>query len=184
MRLTAFCVGLLLAAPALQAQDISQHMADIGAGSYLVFDVGARRFTQVFRGPSGGLWVVDMIDGADPNGPRLSREIRNAQGQLVQVDYATGLTLEFTPHNCQRTLGPCLFIQTGPDGPSQQVRLTVATADGFSYESSIFPSPRSEPVLVGSGRMTLDALGSPAGGQITAQDGSVQQVMLVQAVYR
>lgn len=186
MRLALFGIAVLgiWQVAAAQAQDITQHLDRIGAGSYLVFDAGDKQFTQVFRGLSGQDYVVDLIDGSDPNGPRLSREYRDGQGQLLRVDYDMGLSLRFSPHNCQRTLGACVFVQTGPDGQTQMGRLVTATPDGLSYQLSVFPSPRSEPVLAESGVVALDQMGSTAGGQITAQDGTVMQVRLVQAVYR
>ena len=121
----AFVCLMLLARPA-QAQDIGQQIDRIGAGSHLVFDLGTHSITRAYRGPSGGAWLVDVVEGRDPNGPRLSRDYRDARGQLLRVDDATGLTLRFAPHNCQRTSGACLFIQTGPDGESQQGRLVQA----------------------------------------------------------
>lgn len=177
-----FC--LWLSPATVQAQDINQRIADIGAGSYIVYQAGSHSFVQVYRGASGPFWVVDVVDGTDPNGSRLSREFRDARGQLVRVDYASGLSLRFNPHNCQRSVGACLFIQTGPDGDSQHGRLTTATADGYTYESSVFDRPGGNPVLAETGRIVLDAFGSNAAGQITAQDGTVTQVRLVQAVYR
>jgi hypothetical protein len=55
MRLTVFGAAwaalAAVAAPA-QAQDISQHMDRIGAGSYVILSAGARTFVQVFRGPA------------------------------------------------------------------------------------------------------------------------------------
>ena len=183
----AHCIAvlclMLLARPA-QAQDIGQQIDRIGASSDLEFDLGTRSITQVFRGPSGGAWVVDVVEGRDPNGPRLSRDYRDARGQLLRVDYATGLSSRFTPHNCQRTIGACLFIQTGPDGESQQGRLTAVTPEGLQYQTSVINRPGGDPIPVERGDITLDAMGSSTGSQITAQDGSVMQVRLVQAVYR
>ena len=179
----AFVCLMLLARPA-QAQDIGQQIDQIGAGSSLVIDLGTHSITQAYRGPSGGAWVVDVVEGRDPNGPRLSRDYRDARGQLLRVDYTTGLSLRFTPHNCQRTIGACLFIQTGPDDESQQGRLTAVTPEGLQYETTVFTRPGGDPILLERGDITLDAMGSSTGGQITAQDGSVMLVRLVQAVYR
>jgi hypothetical protein len=187
MRRKALAFGLILAAvlgrPAL-AQDITQHLDQIGAGSYLIFDSGGRNFTQVYRGLTGQTYVIDLIEGADPNGDRLSREYRDGLGQLVRVDFSNGMSMRFTPHNCQRTLGACVFVQSGPDGDTQQGRVVTAVGDGYSYELSVFPSPGRDPVVVESGHLDLDDMGTVIGGHITAQDGTKQQVTLVQAVYR
>lgn len=173
----------LLGQPA-QAQDITQHLDQIGAGSYLVFNSGGRNFTQVFRGQSGKAYVIDLVEGPDPNGQRLSREYRDALGQLIRVDFSNGMSMRFAPHNCQRTLGACEFVQTGSNGATRQGRLVTAVGDGYSYELSVFPSPGQDPVLVESGHLGLDDRGTVVSGQIAVQVGSVQQITLVQAVYR
>ena len=176
-------VAAILGRPA-QAQDITQHLDQIGAGSYLVFESGGRNFTQVFRGLSGQTYVIDLVEGRDPNGQRLSREYRNGLGQLIRVDFSNGMSMRFAPHNCQRTLGACEFVQTGSDGDTRQGRVVTAVGDGYSYELSIFSSSGQDPVLVESGHLGLDDRGTVVSGKITAQDGSTQQITLVQAVYR
>lgn len=183
MRLSALCLGLFLSAEPLRAQDITQHMDQIGAGSYLILSAGDRTFVQVFRGPVGAYWVVDLIDGRDPNGPLVSREYRDALGQMVRVENPDGRQFRFAPHNCQHTQGTCQFTQTGPDGQTPMVRQTTATADGYSYQTFLFNGDGSL-VLAESASVTLDAMGSPMAGRITAQDGSVMPIRQLQAVYR
>ncbi len=176
-------IGLACWAIAAQAQDITQHMDQIGTGSYVILTAGARTFVQVFRGPSGPYWVVDVVDGQDPNGPRVSREYRDALGQMVRVENADGSQFSFAPNNCQHTLGTCQFTQTGPDGQTPMVRQSVATADGYSYQLFLFNGDGS-PALAESTSIALDSMGSPLSGNITVQDGSVMRITQVQAVYR
>lgn len=179
--MTALMLGI--GASDATAQDIAQDMAAIGAGSYIIYNDGSQSFVQVYRGQSGQDWIVDLIPGPDPNGTRSSREYRDARGQLVRVDYATGMSMAFSPHNCQRVLGPCIFIQTGTQGRTQQGRLVTATREGFRYELSIFDS-QENPVLAETGVMVLDEMGSFLEGTITRQDGTVTRIRQVQAVYR
>ena len=190
MRLTSFCAACLgvwhIALPTLAqdlAQDITQHMDQIGAGSYVVLSAGPRDFVQVFRGASGPYWVVDVIDGRDPNGVRVSREYRDVLGQMVQVENAAGTMFSFDPNNCQHTLGTCQFTQTGPDGVTPMVRQTSATPDGYSYQTFLFNGDGS-PALAETAAITVDAKGSPLTGKITSQDGSVMRITQLQAVYR
>jgi hypothetical protein len=185
MRNIILTVALMLGlgASAVAAQDIAQDMAAIGAGSYIIYSDGSQSFVQVYRGQSGPDWIVDLIPGTDPNGTRSSREYRDARGQMVRVDYASGMSLSFSPHNCQRVPGPCIFIQTGTQGRTQQGRLVTATQGGFRYELSIFDS-QENPVLAESGEIVLDEMGSIRDGTITRQDGAVMRIRQVQAVYR
>jgi hypothetical protein len=165
------------------AQTISQNMPAIGAGSYIIYTNGSQSFVQVFRGQTGSEWIVGVITGTDPNGTRVSREYRDARGQMLRVEYALGMSMAFTPNNCQRVPGPCIFIQTGTQGRTQQGQLVTVTRSGFSYELSIFDS-QENPVLAESGEMVLDEMGSFLQGTITRQDGTVTQIRQVQAVYR
>ena len=184
MRLTIGCaVGLASWALSAQAQDISQHMDQINAGSYVILSAGTRDFVQVFRGPSGPYWVVDVIEGRDPDGPRSSREYRDVLGQLVRVENPAGVTYSFTPTNCQHTLGTCPFTQISPVGQTPMVRQTSATADGYSYQTFLFNGDGS-PELAETASISVDSMGSPLAGKITSQDGSVMQITQLQAVYR
>ena len=184
MRLILGCaVGLSSWAMAAQAQDIAQHMDQIGAGSYVILSAGPRDFVQVYRGASGPYWVVDVIEGRDPNGPRTSREYRDALGQLVRVENADGVTFSFDPNNCQHTLGRCPFAQISPAGQTPMVRQTSATADGYGYQTFLFNGDGT-PVLAETASISVDAMGSPLSGKITSQDGSVMRIGQLQAVYR
>jgi hypothetical protein len=182
----AIILGIgLIDAPA-QAQetspDIAQHMERIGAGSYVILSAGARTFTQVFRGPSGRYWVIDVIEGRDPNGTRTSREYRDSLGQMVRVENADGSIYSFAPNNCQHTMGTCQFIQTGPDGETPMVKQTLATPEGYSYQTFLFNGDGS-PILADTATIMVDAMGSPMTGKITLQDGSIMQITQLQAVY-
>ena len=179
----SFIVLLFALTGLARADGIALAIDRIGAGSYVVYSDGSRSFTNVYRGQTGPHWVVDLVEGADPNGPQISREYRDWLGQVVRIDYANGAVFRFNPHDCQRTPGPCIFTQTSPDGTTQQGRITTPTRNGYSYELKIIPD-RGDAVLVSSGVMVLDAMGGFARGTITAQDGTVTVVRQVQAVYR
>ncbi len=158
-------------------------MAQIGAGSYVVYSDGQNSIVLVYRGQSGGAWVVDFVAGTDPNGPRKSREYRDASGQATRLEVVDGPTLTFNPNNCTRTLGLCRFRQNGPEGQTLQIRQTELAPGGFSYSLALVMPDQTE-FMLERGTMQIDALGVISDGRITGQDGPQKPMRLVQAVYR
>jgi len=179
----SFILLLLSFAGPLRAEGIALAIDRIAAGSYVIFSDGSRTFTNVYRGQSGPHWVVDLVEGDDPNGTRISREYRDVLGQLVRAEFATGMVFQYSPHDCQRSPGLCIFTQTGPSGTMQQGRLTTRTRTGYSFEHKVIPE-HGEAFLIASGVMVLDAMGGFETGTLTAQDGTVTVYRQVQAVYR
>ncbi|MEO9821051.1 MAG: hypothetical protein ABJ370_12275 [Paracoccaceae bacterium] len=131
---------LLAIAPTLvSGQDISIHMKDIPSGSWFVMKEGDKTAITVFRGQKGKLFVYDHISGTDPNAKRNFRDLRDAQGNQIERHYINGRIVKFKPHNCQRIVGECMFVESGIDNngkayQTQMRRTNTPTRKGFKFE--------------------------------------------------
>lgn len=158
-----YAVVFSLLASAVAAQDIGLNMPDIGKGSYATYKVGSKSFTHVFAGKSGDYFVYDVVPGDDPDALEgRSRYFRDNEGQAVKWVRAGGDTITFTPHNCQRTLGSCEFVEEGvADGTpykTKMVRTNTATSKGFKFEQIGYgPDGNAYPLM--GGTVELDEYG-------------------------
>ncbi len=119
------------------AQDISIKMDQIPAGSWFLMDSGGKATTHVFRGKQGRYYVYDVVPGKDPNGERHSRDFRDASGNNIKREFGISV-VKYTPHNCQRVIGQCSFVESGKkaDGTpykTDMVRVNTLKGKGFTY---------------------------------------------------
>lgn len=148
----------LLSTPAL-AQDISVKMAQIPAGSWLLSKAGKHTTIQVFRGKQGRSYVVDFVQGKDPNAPRSARDLRDEEGNVLKRTNANGEVTTYRPHNCQRTIGRCEFVQKTGNKTAKMVRVNTPKGKGFTFEqTAIWPDGNTFHVQSGTVK-SLDKFG-------------------------
>lgn len=160
-----FFVWLIAMAPTLViGQDISIKMKEIPSGSWIVMKEGDKTTITVFRGQQGQLFVYDHITGTDPNAKRNFRDLRDAQGNQIERRFINGRIVKFRPHNCQRTVGECAFVESGADNSgtayqTQMRRINTPTRNGFKFEQFAIGSDGNQ-VHIRSGTVNgLDAKG-------------------------
>ena len=158
-----FFVWLIAIAPTLvSGQDISIKMKEIPSGSWFVMKEGKKTTISVFRGQQGKLFVYDHITGTDPNAKRNFRDLRDAQGNQIERRFINGRIVKFKPHNCQRIVGVCDFVESGTDNngnayQTQMRRTNTPTRKGFKFEQVAIRSDGGQ-VHIRSG--TVNALDS------------------------
>ncbi|MEQ9695651.1 hypothetical protein [Shimia sp. SDUM112013] len=158
-----FALAFVAAAGAASAEGIGVNMPEIGKGSYAVYQAGDQIYTHVFAGKSGAYHVYDVVPGDDPSAMEgRSRYFRDGAGQTVKWVTAAGEVVSFTPHNCQRTVGECSFVEEGVvDGKpykTNMLRTNTPTSSGFRFEQKGY-GPDGESYLLMRGKVELDDYG-------------------------
>lgn len=125
--------------PALAwGQDISIKMEQIPKGSWFLMDENGQDAMHVFRGKQGRHYIYDYVPGRNPNAAQHFRDLRDAQGNVVKRTYADGRVVTNTPHNCQRVIGQCAFVESGDNNgqryETKMVRVNTPTGKGFSFK--------------------------------------------------
>jgi len=156
-------LGLILCATFTSAQDISIRMKDIGAGSYVVLRSGNDAFSHIFVGKHGKHYIYDVVPGRDPNAQQgRSRYYRDAKGQSTKWVLPDGKEVTYSPHNCQRTIGVCTFVERGiADGKpyiTKMIRTNTPTTNGFQFEQVAVATNGTEHQIM-SGTVTFDEYG-------------------------
>lgn len=122
------------------AQDVGMKMSQIRKGSYYVVKTSRDYYTYVHRGKSRGLYAVDWLPGKDPNSKKdIITHYMDSKGQTVKSVTLRGV-YEFDPHNCQRTIGTCNYVETYTRNSDGKVtvlefkRINKRTKTGYSSE--------------------------------------------------
>jgi len=162
-------------------------MNEIGSGSYVVLRTGSNFATHIFIGKSGKHYIVDVVPGRDPNAQDgRSRYYRDANGQSVKWVLPNGNEVTYSPHNCQRTIGVCNYVERGrANGKPYRTNMTrtnTPTANGLKFvKAAVFPDG-SEHVIM-SGSVVLDQYGKIKRATRKNEKGSTT-FKQIKAVYR
>jgi len=141
------------------AQDIRVKMDQIPSGSWVASKLADKISIQVFRGKQGNGYIVDFVPGNNPNSRRTARDVRDKNGNVLRRTEANGRITTYRPHNCQRVVGRCSFVQkTGAQTVSME-RVTTLKGSGFDFEQNAVFSDGAM-VHVQSGKIkSLDEFG-------------------------
>ena len=154
------------------AQDISIKMKEIAPGSWFLMEEGGKPAMHVFRGKRGQRFIYDYVPGSEPNGKRAFRDYRDASGNNTKRVFSNGRVVTYVPHNCQRVVGQCSFVERGrkEDGlpySTKMVRVNTPSGTGFSFKQvAIAESGKQISVRSGSVR-ELDKMGMLRRGEMT-----------------
>ena len=161
------------------AQDISIKMPAIDAGSWFAMQGPEGPSMHVFRGKKGANYIYDVVPGTDPNGDKAFRDFRDAKGNVRKRVLSDGRTVVYSPHNCQRTIGQCTFIESGSriDGSrykTNMVRVNTPKSKGFEFvQVAIAGNGTQIPVRSGvvkaldkKGMLISVTMKTPPGGKI------------------
>ncbi len=154
--------GLLTAiamtiAGAATAQDISIPMDQVGRGSTITIQTSAGDvFTNHILGQSGlNEYSYAVYSGPDTSGPPAWVTYTDSSGNVTSRVNAQGGITTFTPHRCNRIVGPCTYTETRPDGARLAfTRITTLFTGGFTY---LLYNEADEVTVIGSA--TIGELG-------------------------
>ncbi len=186
MRFFFCCCVAIFAATQTLAQNIDVKMSQIARGSYAIYDTDNGRFvTYVFLGQYGREFVVDVVQGRDPNGDQRTRYWQDASGNTLRYE-RPGATIRFSPHNCRRVVGECTFTEIGATYETRMIRINTPTRNGFSFVQFAIDGS-GNPMKIREGEVArLDDMGmfERATQRRLETNFETQRLRQIQAVYR
>ncbi|MGH1415123.1 MAG: hypothetical protein ACRBB0_16665 [Pelagimonas sp.] len=134
---------------------------------------------HVFRGKVGRLYALESYRGSSPSGKPVFTTYLDKDGNQVRWVRQDGFELQFHPHDCTPTLGPCQCTQVGSDGKKEvRLRITEAVRGGFQ-----FAEYGSDGRQLFGGNLTLDARDNAVNGRLDGNQGK-QRFQMVKQVYK
>ncbi|MDU8910729.1 hypothetical protein [Aestuariicoccus sp. MJ-SS9] len=160
--------------------DIAWKADRIAPGSVMVLDSDGDVFTHVRRASDTGLFRFDAYAGHGKAADYVGSYLTNARGEIVRQIDADGKVTSYAPHRCQRSVGKCSYTITHADGFQEaRTRVTRDTGGVLEYREYGLDG------LIGSGRLTLDAMGTTLSGwRKDHQTGQTTRIRQIAAAYR
>lgn len=169
--------ALFAFASCASANEIRWKSELVKPGEYVTIDQSQDgRIHHVFRGKSGGKYVLDSYRGKKPQGKPEFTTYLDKDGNYLRWVRKDGFEIRYHPHDCTRTLGQCSYTEAHSDGTNNaRTRITKATKRGFSFKEY----DQSGKFLFG-GQFDIDAHGWAGKGSIDGYRGK-QRYRLVKS---
>lgn len=91
-----------------------------------------------YLGRDGKAFITERINSAHPTLAARMRLYRDKHGNFLSLEYTTGVSATYVPHNCVRTLGRCDYLVKNSHGPdAQRARITTLIGER-TYRSDVF----------------------------------------------
>lgn len=110
-----------------------------------------------YLGPDGEFYKFAFARDASKGQPLSALFRYTRRGEAVGVDFGP-VQYTYTPHNCELTVGRCVYREAGSDGLSRTV-ISKIEVDGEAWTYRLYHTAEAPENLIEEGEFTVDRFG-------------------------